>query len=49
MTDDFYALDEKTYSIVGTQSKKKFSLGDKVRVKLIDADLDKRILDYNFV
>ncbi len=49
MTDDFYTLDEKNYAIVGTQSKKKYTLGDKVKVKLLAADLDKRILDYFFV
>jgi ribonuclease R len=49
MTDDFYTLDGKNYAIVGTNSKKKFTLGDKVRVKLLLADLDKRILDYVFV
>jgi ribonuclease R len=49
MTDDFYTLDEKNYAIIGTNSKKKYTLGDKVKVKLVSADLDKRILDYEFV
>ncbi len=46
MTDDNYVLDEKNYAIVGTTTKKKFTLGDSVKVKLTDADLDKRILDF---
>src|SRR5690606_27276614 len=46
MTDDTYVLDEKNYRIVGTQSKKAYSLGDKVKVKLTDADLEKKILDF---
>lgn len=49
MTDDFYELDEKNFAIVGSRNKKKFTLGDKVRVKLTDADLDKRTLDFVFV
>ncbi len=49
MTDDFYTLDEKTYSIVGTQNKKRYSLGDKIKVKLVGADLDRRTLDYALV
>ncbi len=49
MTDDTYILDEKNYCIVGSQTKKKFSLGDKVKVKLNDADLDKKILDFILV
>ncbi len=48
MTDDLYILDEKNYAIVGSTNKKKFTLGDSVRVKLIDANLDKKILDFAF-
>lgn len=49
MTDDMYVLDQKNYAIVGTNTKKRFTLGDKVRVQLSDANLDKRILDFVFV
>ncbi len=49
MTDDFYILDEKNYAIVGEKSKKRYGLGDKVKVKLLGADLDRRTLDYIFV
>ncbi len=49
MTDDNYVLDQKNYAVVGTATKKKYTLGDKVRIKLIAADLDKRILDFVFV
>ncbi len=47
--DDFYEVDPKTYSIVGKRSGRRFSLGDKVRVKLMAADLDRRTLDFKFV
>ncbi len=46
---DFYTLDKKNYSIVGERTKRKFSLGDKVRFKVVAADRDKRTLDYVFV
>lgn len=49
MTDDFYELDEKLYAVVGKKSGKKYSLGDKVRVKLLNADLDRKNLDFKFV
>ncbi len=49
MTDDFYELNEKQYAVVGQKTGKKYSLGDKVRVKLLDANLDKKILDFKFV
>lgn len=46
MTDDHYELDQKNYSAVGQTTKKKYSLGDSVRVKLISADPDRRQLDF---
>ena len=46
---DFYSLDEKNYAIIGEKTKKKFSLGDKIKVKLISADLDRKTLDFKLV
>ncbi len=47
--DDFYRLDSKTYSIIGEKTKKKYSLGQKIKIKLISADLDRRQTDYEIV
>ena len=47
--DDFYVLDPKTYSIVGEKTKKKFSLGQKIKIKLVAADLDRKTMDYQIV
>ena len=49
LADDFYELDKSGYSLVGSKTKKKFSLGDKVKIKVIGADLDRRTLDYALV
>lgn len=46
---DFYTLDKKNYSIVGERTKKRFSLGDKMKFKVMAADRDRRTLDYIFV
>ena len=46
---DFYSLDEKNYAIIGEKTKKKFSLGDKIKVKLISADLDRKTLDFKLI
>lgn len=46
--DDF-ALLEGDYSLVGRRSGKKFRMGDKVRIKVIAANLTKRQLDYEWV
>ena len=47
--DDFYKLNSKTYSIVGEKTKKVYSLGQKVKIKLVSADLDRRQMDYEIV
>ena len=43
---DFYVYDEKKYALIGRASGKQFRLGDKVKVKLVKADLDKSELDF---
>ncbi len=47
--DDFYKLDAKTYSLIGEKTKKVYSLGQKIKIKLVSADLDKRQMDYQIV
>ncbi len=47
--DDFYKLDKKTYSIIGEKTKKVYSLGQKIKIKLVSADLDRRQMDYEVV
>ncbi|KND49062.1 MAG: ribonuclease R [Parcubacteria bacterium C7867-005] len=49
MNDDFYELVEKAYAIVGKNTGKKYSLGDKVRVKLVASDPERKTLDFQFI
>lgn len=49
MKDDFYELNEKLYAIIGKNTGKKYSLGDKLRVKLIASDPERKTLDFIFV
>ena len=44
--DDYFVLDKKNYRIVGERTKKTYSLGDPLRVKLSAADLDTRTIDW---
>lgn len=44
--DDYYEFDKKTYSIIGQKTKQHFTLGDKIKFKVIGADLDKKTLDF---
>lgn len=43
---DFYEFDEKHMTLVGKKSKKKFRLGDALRIKVTNADLEHQIIDY---
>ncbi len=49
LSDDFYKLDAKTYSIIGEKTKKVYSLGQKIKIKLVSADLDKKQMDFEIV
>ena len=49
MGNDFYEFDEKNYRIIGKQSGKVYTLGDPVRVKIADANLEEKKLDMRFV
>ncbi|KKT86901.1 MAG: ribonuclease R [Microgenomates group bacterium GW2011_GWA1_Microgenomates_45_10] len=49
MKDDFYEINEKLYAIVGKRTGKKYSLGDKIRVRLVASDPERKTLDFQFV
>jgi ribonuclease R len=46
MDDDYYVFDEKNYAICGKRTGKRIRLGDKVNVKLIRVDEEKREIDF---
>lgn len=43
---DYFALDEGSYSVVGQRTKRRYSLGDRVRFKVAGADVERKTLDY---
>lgn len=47
--NDFYIFDKKHYQIVGERTKKRYRLGDAVRVRVKRADMIQRQIDYEFV
>lgn len=49
LADDFYDFDEKNYCLRGRRRGIVFRLGDKVRIRVARADLDKRQLDFVIV
>jgi len=44
--DDTFFADEKTFTVEGINTGRRFRLGDKVRVKLTSANLEKKQLDF---
>lgn len=49
LKDDQYFFDEKNFCIYGKKSKKKFQLGDKVKVKIIKTDIQNRTIDLELI
>ena len=47
--DDYYTFDDKQYALVGEISKNILQLGDEVVVKVKNADLVKKQLDFHFI
>jgi ribonuclease R len=46
---DEFRHDEADYALVGTRTGKKFRMGDKVNIKLVAANLEKRQLDFDWI
>ena len=49
MADDFYVFNEKKLELVGQKKKKRYRLGDKVKIKVKRVDLEKKTIDYVLV
>ena len=46
---DEFRHDEAEYALVGLRTGKKFRMGDKVQIKLVAANLEKRQLDFDWI
>jgi ribonuclease R len=49
MDDDFYVFDEKNYSVRGKKYGKTYRLGDKVKILVKAADVEKRQIDFEMI
>lgn len=49
LDDDYYEFDEKNFCLVGRRHHTKYQLGDKIRIKVARANVDKRQLDFLMV
>ena len=49
LDDDYYEYDEENYCLKGRSSGKVFTLGDRVNIEVVKADLQKKQLDYKLL
>lgn len=46
LDDDYYEFDEKNYCLLGRRKKHAYRLGDTITIKVVQASLDRRQLDF---
>ena len=47
--DDFYEFDETNYCITGSRTKRKYQLGDTVKIQIVRTDLVRKQIDFRIV
>jgi len=48
LNDDYYEFDERNMRLIGSKNKKMITLGDKVKVRVVNTDIDRRTIDLEF-
>lgn len=49
MQDDFYVFNEKKLELVGQKKKRRYRLGDRVKIKVKAVDLERKTIDYTLI
>lgn len=49
MNDDYYIYDEMTYTIIGERTRKTYRIGDPVRIKVDNVNVDLREIDFKIL
>jgi ribonuclease R len=49
LTDDRYLFDERVHALIGQRGKRKFRLGDRVRVRVDRVNVDRHLVDFSVV
>lgn len=49
LVDDYYDLDEKNYCLIGRRHGVRYTLGDRVKVQVARADLERKQLDFALI
>lgn len=49
LADDYYVYDEKKLALIGQKKKKIYKLGDRVKMKVKNVDLERKTIDYTLL
>ena len=49
LNDDYYEFDEKSYCLIGQRSKRQYRLGDPITIRVANANLARKQLDFQLV
>lgn len=49
LTDDYYHFDERSYSLIGERTARIFRIGDQVRIRVSQVNLDERKIDFELL
>ncbi|MDY3068676.1 MAG: ribonuclease R [Parabacteroides sp.] len=49
LDDDFYEFDDKNYCLIGRRKKRQYRLGDTITIKVAQANLERKQLDFQLV
>ena len=47
--DDFFIFDENNYCVIGKSSRVRFTLGDKVRIRVSKVNIEQKLIDYELI
>ena len=47
--EDYFIFDEKNYCVFGKSTRVKFTLGDKVRIKVSKVNIEQKLIDYELI
>ncbi len=49
MENDFYVFNEKKLELVGEKTKKRYRMGDRIKIRVKEANLERKMIDYALV
>lgn len=49
MTDDYYHFDERIHALIGERTRNMYRIGEEVKVKVINVNMDEHVVDFELV